>query len=162
MTTSRPVGVTILSGLQFFYSGFGLLVSLSILIFKSFRDTIVQASMQAIKNSPELSNSPIISADFFDAAIKVGAAVGIVFSLIGLLLGYGLLKLKKWAWICTLILQSLQILGALQGILSVFGSRAVPGITISQQVFQLIISSIIIYYLFKPEVRQSFGKQVAN
>ena len=158
MNTNRPTGVTVLSGLQFFYSGYGLLVSLAILLFKPFRDNLIQASMQMLKSSPELSNYPLVSADFFEGVIKAGAVGGIVFSSIGLLLGYGLLKLKKWAWICTLILQVFQILGGLQGIFSVIGARTVPGITISQHIFQLIVSGAIVYYLFRPEVKQSFGR----
>lgn len=162
MNPHRPIGVTILAGLQFFYSGFGLLVSLAILLIQPFRDNLVQTSLQMMKSSPELSTSPMISADFLEGAVKAGAVGGIIFSLIGLLLGYGLLKLKKWAWICTLILQVLQILGSLQGIFGVMGARSAPGVAISQQIFQLIVSGVIVYYLFRPEVKQAFGKERAS
>lgn len=155
---SRPVGVTILASLQFFYSGFGLLFSISILLIKPFRDGLIQASMQMLTSNPQFQEAQS-SAEFMQRVIMMGAGAGILFGLVGLLLGYGLLKLKSWAWICTLILQILQILGGLQGIFAIVGSSSVPAISISQQIFQLLISGIIIYYLFRPDVKQAFGRQ---
>lgn len=154
---SRPLGVTILAGLQFFFSGFGLLMSLALLLFKPFRDGILEASMQVVRSNPDLSQSPV-TPELLDSALQAGAVGGIVVSLIGLLLGYGLLKLKKWAWICTLILQIIQILGALQGIFAALGAGGATGVPLSQQIFQLILSLIIVYYLFRPEVKQAFGR----
>ncbi len=154
---SRPIGVTILAALQFFYSGFGLLLSLAILLIKPFRDALIKASMQMLSSNPQFQGTQI-SPEFMQGTIMIGAGIGIFSCLIGLLLGYGLLKLKGWAWIGTLILQILQILGSLQGISAVLGSRSVPGISVSQQIFQLIISGAIIYYLFRRDVKQAFGR----
>lgn len=154
---SRPIGVTILAGLQFFYSGFGLFFSLAILLIKPFRDGLIKTSMQMLTSNPEFQGTQI-PAELMQGSIMMGAGLGVLFSLIGLLLGYGLLKLKGWAWISTLILQILQILGCLQGIFAIVGSRSVPGISISQQIFQLIISGAIIYYLFRRDVKQAFGR----
>jgi hypothetical protein len=49
-------------------------------------------------------------------------------------------------------------LGGLQGIFAIVGANSVPGISISQQIFQLIISGAIIYYLFPRDVKQAFGR----
>jgi ABC-type polysaccharide/polyol phosphate export permease len=158
---SCPVGVTILAGLQFFYSGIGLFVSLAILLIKPYRDGLIKASMQILSNNPQLQGTQI-STEFMQGSLMIGAGVGILFSLVGLVLGYGLLKLKSWAWICTLILQVLQILSGLQSISTVVGSSSMPGISISQQIFQLILSGAIIYYLFRRDVKQAFGRSTAN
>jgi hypothetical protein len=153
---SRPIGVTVLAGLQFFYSGFGLLFGLAILLIKPFRDGLIKTSMQMLTN-PQFQGTQI-PVEFMQGAIIVGAGVGVFFSLVGLLLGYGLLKLKSWAWICTLILHTLHILGGLRGVFAILGLRSMPGINISQQIFQLIISGAIIYYLLRRDVRQAFSR----
>lgn len=157
MENNRPVGVTILAGLQFFYSGFGLLISLALLLIKPFQDTIIDASMQAIANDPALAEAAeLLTPDLFRISLLFGAGMGIFFGLIGLLMGFGLLKLKKWAWIGTLILQTLQILGGLQGIWGLVNG-SLPAITASQLLFQCILSVCILFYLFQGNVRRSFG-----
>ncbi len=157
MENNRPVGVTILAGLQFFYSGFGLLISLALLLIKPFQDTIIDASIQTIANDPALAEAAeLLTPDLFRISLLFGAGMGIFFGLIGLLMGFGLLKLKKWAWIGTLILQIFQVLGGLQGLLGLING-SLPAITASQLLFQLVLSVCILFYLFQGNVRHSFG-----
>ena len=77
--------------------------------------------------------------------------VGIVLIVIGIasiVMAYGLWKGKGWAWIITLILSGI-------GILFSVGSIAArqPGAIVN-----LIISAVIIYYLYRPSVKEFFGK----
>ncbi|MEO1296864.1 MAG: hypothetical protein AAFW75_13860 [Cyanobacteria bacterium J06636_16] len=153
---SRPTGVKVLAGLQFFYSGFGLLSSIAILLIKPFRDSLVESSLQILANNPQFQDISL-PVELFQISLMLGAGFGILFSLFGLLLGFSLLKLQKWAWICTLILQIIQILGSLQGIVAIFSMNSVTGLSLSQQIFQFAISGVIIYYLLKRDIRQAFG-----
>jgi hypothetical protein len=157
---NRSIGVKILSGLQLLYGGFGFSESLALRFSKSFRDYFIQETfMKMLKASPELLTYIPITADSFEEGTKLGAAGGIVLGLFGLLLGYCLLKLKKWAWICTLIFHVLQILVGLYGSLDVLSGRAVLGILIlSQNIFLFIVSVVIVYHLFRSEVKQAFSR----
>lgn len=158
---SRPTGVTVLASLQFFYSGYGILSCLALLLVAPFRDSLLQAAMQIIENDPNLQESGLsieMMQQFMQVILMVGAGVGLLLSLLGILLGFGLLKLKGWAWIGTLILQILQIIGGVQGIFSGLGSGAVSGVSVSMALFQTLLSGAIIYYLLRRDVKQAFGQ----
>lgn len=162
MSPQRPVGVTILAGLQFFYSGLGLLISLAVLLIRPFRQSLVDATLEAVRaslaTSPELANTEVLSPESLSTFVQVGAGVGVGIALIGILLGFGLLRLKKWAWFGTLGLQILQIFGGLQTVSAALGNGAVPRSSLYQQITQLVIAGLIVFYLFKPTVRQAFKR----
>jgi len=80
----------------------------------------------------------------------LGAAIGITLFVIGiidLLLGIGCFKAWPWVWIVGVIISAISIL---IGIASLFttGASALLGI---------VISAIILYYLFQPQVKAYFG-----
>jgi hypothetical protein len=89
-------------------------------------------------------------------AIAVGipaliVVVGIVLIAIGiasLVMAYGLWKGKSWAWTITLILSGI---GIISGIISI--ARGQYG-----AVIEIIIHAVIIYYLYRPNVKAFFGK----
>jgi hypothetical protein len=162
---NRPLGVTVLAGLQFFYSGFGLLMSLAVIFIPQFRQLLITTTIESMKlqlqttQTVQTAETERINSMMLEAVptmITVGGIIGIVFAIVGGLLGYGLLKQKQWAWILTLIVQIFQALGTVQVIISslIQGSMA----TLGQMVFQLAIISGILYYLFRPEVRQAFKR----
>ncbi len=75
----------------------------------------------------------------------IGAFVGIIFlivGIIGLILFYGLWSTRKWAWLWTLIINVIGILGAITDPLG--------------NIIGLAINIIIIVYLFVPSVRAAF------
>jgi hypothetical protein len=77
--------------------------------------------------------------------------VGIVLIVIGIasiVMAYGLWKGKGWAWIITLILSGI---GIISGIVSI--ARGQYG-----AVAEIIIYAVIIYYLYRPNVKAFFGK----
>lgn len=71
-------------------------------------------------------------------------ALGIAF----LVMAYGLWKGKRWAWTITLILSAIGIILALVSI--AFGNVG--------SILSVFIHGIVIYYLYKPNVKAYFGK----
>lgn len=90
------------------------------------------------------------------AFIAIGAVllvVGIGFALIAIsiayfVMAYGLWNGKRWAWTITLILSGI---GIILGIASI----AVGNVG---AVFHIIINGVIIYYLYRPNVKAFFGR----
>lgn len=74
----------------------------------------------------------------------VPLALGIAY----LVMAYGLWKGKGWAWTITLILSAIGIVVALVSI--AFGNVAA--------IINVIIHGIVIYYLYRPNVKAFFGK----
>lgn len=62
---------------------------------------------------------------------------------------YGLLKGKSWAWILTVVLSIISIVVA---VISIVTAGSIPNI------ISIIISGIILYYLYRPHVKAYFGK----
>jgi uncharacterized membrane protein HdeD (DUF308 family) len=89
-------------------------------------------------------------------AIAVGipaliVVVGILLIAIGiasLVMGYGLWKGRSWAWTITLILSGIGIISSAVSI----AERQTGAIV------NLVIYAIIIYYLYRPNVKAFFGK----
>jgi hypothetical protein len=157
---SRPISVTILAGLQFFASGFGLLGSLAIFLVKPFRDELLRAAMQILAKEPQFQDPEIaqVLGGVMQGVMLMGAGLGVIFALIGFFFGYGLLKLKRWAWIGTLVLRILQISGSTQGILSIVRTKSWSGVSPSLQLFQFLLAGVMLYYLLRRDVRQAFGQ----
>jgi hypothetical protein len=105
-----------------------------------------------------LSISQIIGLGF----VIIGAiilAVGIGY----LVVSYGLLKGKRWSWTITVILLFIGIAIDVGSII-IFGSFAINMdtssflTTNSGSIAGIIISVIILYYLYRPHVKSYFGK----
>ena len=104
-----------------------------------------------------LSISQIIGLGF----VIIGAiilAVGIGY----LVVSYGLLKGKRWSWTITVVLLFIGI--AIDVASIIFGSFAI-NMNISNSlsansgsVASIIISIIILYYLYRPHIKSYFGK----
>lgn len=142
---NRPIGVIIIAVLQLIGSIMSLLVGLGILIFRD-------AFLQMLSQSPEFQQS----AQDLPPGVLGGVAtftgvVMLIASLIGFLLAYGLFTLKGWAWIVTLIFSALGILSNLSSIITGQTNRGFA-------VIQLVISIVIVYYLWRPEVKRAFGR----
>ena len=79
----------------------------------------------------------------------IGAAIGVVFFIIGIvdvLLGVGCFLAWSWVWIVGIIFSAISIL---IGLVSLFTT----GIN---ALFGIIISAIILWYLFQPQVKAYF------
>jgi hypothetical protein len=81
--------------------------------------------------------------------------LGIIFGGILIIIGlayfavaYGLWKGLRWAWILTLIVS---VIGIIVGL----GSIVVGNV---DSLFHVIVNAIVIYYLYRPNVKAYFGK----
>lgn len=71
-------------------------------------------------------------------------AIGIAYFVVS----YGLLKGRGWAWSVTLILS---YIGIAIGIVSIIGGNFIS-------IVQVIINIVVIWYLYRQEVKAYFGK----
>ena len=84
-------------------------------------------------------------------AIVIGGVI-IALGIASFIVAYGLLKGMGWAWIVTVILSIISI--ALNAISIATGN--IGGIV------SIIISGIILYYLYRPHVKAYFGKGISR
>lgn len=85
----------------------------------------------------------------------IGIAIGVVFlaiAIVSFVVAYGLLKGLGWAWTVTVILSIISIV--LNAISIATGNIA--------SIISIIISGIILYYLYRPHVKAYFGKGVSR
>lgn len=85
----------------------------------------------------------------------VGIAFGAVLlalAIVSFVVAYGLLKGRGWAWTVTLILS---IISIVWNAITIVTALNFGGI------ISIIISAIIIYYLYRPHVKAYFGKGVS-
>ncbi len=81
----------------------------------------------------------------------LGIILGGIFVIIGLsyfVMAYGLWKRQRWAWILTVLISASGIVVGLASIIIGTGGS----------ILYIIVNAIIIYYLFKPDVKTYFGK----
>jgi hypothetical protein len=85
----------------------------------------------------------------------IGIAIGVVLlaiAIVSFLVAYGLLKGLGWAWTVTVILSIISI---------VFNAISIATGNIAS-IISIIISAIILYYLYRPHVKAYFGKGVSR
>jgi uncharacterized membrane protein YfcA len=88
-------------------------------------------------------------------------AVGIMLTGIGIVSfvnAYGLLNRKSWAWKLTIILA---IITMIVSIIWIFAAPPSSG-SAMLTIINLIISGIILYYVYRPHVKAYFGKMVRS
>ena len=81
----------------------------------------------------------------------LGIILGGIFVIIGLsyfVMAYGLWNGLRWAWTLTVLISALGIVVGLASIIIGTGGS----------ILYIIVNAIIIYYLFKPDVKAYFGK----
>ena len=84
-------------------------------------------------------------------AVLIVIGVGVVLILLGIayfVMAYGLWKGKRWAWTITLILS---VIGIISGIISIATRHY-------EVIIDIIINAVVIYYLYRPNVKAFFGK----
>ena len=83
------------------------------------------------------------------AAAILGVVI-LVLAVLYLAFGIGAWMLKAWAWTLGVISQVLSLILAVVQI--------ALGASITSQIVGIIISGVILYYLFTPNVKAAFGK----
>ena len=146
----RPTGVTIIAI-------FTIINGILLLLFG-----IVLVALELYFQVISISTSQAIS-QFFGT---ISAVIGGILVAIGIVMFYGLLKGKGWAWTITIILL---IIGIAMQIVSTYVITAsslentrnvISGIvdSITFPLIGLAINIVILYYLYKQHVRTYFGK----
>jgi hypothetical protein len=144
----RPVGVTIIAVLWFVGAVLCVVGGIGMMVGGGFMATLI---------NQQGGQGAGAGAGVFAG---LGAAVGViflVFAAIGFLLGWGLLKLKNWARLVTIILMAISIAFGLLGLVGTLTHFNLFAFVWS--VCWLAIYALIIWYLLKPEVKAAFQAQ---
>jgi hypothetical protein len=149
--TKRPIGVTIIA-ILIIIGGIVLLIG---------GLTFVGLGAFLSMGSTEMVQTGTNSTDVAEIAAlgMLPIIMGIIMLILGiayLVVSYGLLKGKGWAWAITVIVT---IIGLIMQIISaiVIGSLTSSIVTgLASHIIGIIISGIIIFYMFRPHVKAFF------
>jgi hypothetical protein len=128
---ARPMGITILAVLSAIGGVLGLLGGIAII------------------GIGGLAAASTGTAAYFGLGALWGVLV-LATAIASLVFAYGAWTLKPWAWPLGVALQIISLALALLTILS--------GGDISGQIISIVISAIILYYLFQPNIKTLFGR----
>ena len=143
----RPTGVTVIAVLDFIGAAFCVIGGLVVLF---------GGAMLASFFGAAAANGTAAPGAGFIAGL--GAVLGVIilaFAILFILVAIGLLKLKNWARITSIVLSALSLLNSLNG----FRGGMAGGI--AGPVIGLAINIWIIWYLLQPNVKAAFGQPAA-
>jgi hypothetical protein len=181
----RPIGVTIIAILTIIGGIILTFGGISLLAFGAFFTSVpidvfiseqmqrqqeqlqLQQQQQQQQQQQELQNATELQAlaQFLGG---VGIAIGAIVLAVGigyLVVSYGLLKGKGWAWIITVILTiiaiAVQIVSGVTA--SMFNASFIDDTNsfatgIIAQIVGIAINGVILYYLYRPNIKAFFGK----
>jgi hypothetical protein len=143
--------VTIIAILNIISGIIVLLIGLAFVAFGSIIPLVPQSGFQQLEQNLTASGVDVSQVPFSLAGVGLLAIGGILIAIgiVSFVVAYGLLKGKSWAWTLTLILS---IISIVMGAISIATTGNVFNI------ISIIISGIIIYYLYRPHVKAYFGK----
>lgn len=138
---SRPTGVTIIAILNII----GGIIMLIVGLLAVAAGSIIPSLPPSAFEGSDMSGVPV--GFIGGGAIAVGAFL-IALGIVSFIVAYGLMKGLSWAWTVTIILSIISIVSNAISIASGnFGG-----------IVSIIISGIILYYLYRPHVKAYFGK----
>jgi hypothetical protein len=139
----RPVGVTILAVIGIIYGIFSLLLALLGLL-----GTALLAS--GLGNLATRASASRYSPGTLVYATISDAVLGILY----LAFGIGAFQLKGWAWTAGVVALVLDVIRQLVGfVIQGAGSSRIVSASIT-----IVIALLLLWYLFRPNVRAAFGK----
>ena len=136
---NRPTGVTILAVLHFLGAGFAVLCGFGFL----FGGTLLALLGMSFPAGIAGFWLAVVAASFFAGAV------------LAVLVGVGLLRLRSWARLVSIVLAGLGLLFAVLGVSSALLHFSVF-LTI-REVLVAVLYLWIMTYLLKPHVKQAFG-----
>ncbi|MDQ3839716.1 MAG: hypothetical protein M3297_10650 [Thermoproteota archaeon] len=165
----RPTGVTIIAILTIIIGIIAIFGGISIVVIGAFLSA-APISLTESNNTTITDNVSPQVVQFFGI---IAAVVGSILLAIGIgyiVMSYGLLRAKGWAWTITIILViigiGIQVLSAVTG--PVFNASFVRTSDVDAtnslisgivgSVIGIAISILILYYLYRPNVKSYFGK----
>ena len=157
METNRPVGVTIVAilriigGIILLLGGIGL-VTIAPFVGQLNVNTTSSTSHNGVLVTPNgadinLSNNNT-SFLFFAAFVGVIGSILIFLGIASFVVAWGLLKGKGWAWTVTIIITIISL---------VFNALSIVSGNIGA-IVGIVIDGVIIYYLYRPNVKSYFGR----
>jgi hypothetical protein len=169
---NRPIGVTIIAiltiigGILLCFGGISLL-ALGAFFATVPINTIISEQQQQQQLQPEIQNQAELEA-LTQFLAGIGIIIGAIILAVGigyLVVSYGFLKGKGWAWTVTIILTIIAIAIQIISIIlsSMFNAsfssdmNALASVIISH-IIGLAINGVILYYLYRPNVKAFFGK----
>ena len=118
-----------------------------------FNQTDIQGNLTAeqlpIPPPASSSGSPMALQSFLGGLGIAFGAVLVAIAIVSFVVAYGLLKGKGWAWTLAIILSIISI---------VWNAITLATAANFGGIISIIISGIILYYLFRPHVKEYFGK----
>jgi hypothetical protein len=184
----RPIGVTIIAILTIIGGVILTFGGISLLAFGAFFSSVPidvfvseqmqqqqqqqqQQQLQQQQQQQELQNAAELQAlaRFLGG---IGIAIGAIVLAVGigyLIVSYGLLKGKGWAWIVTVILTiiaiAVQIVSGITA--SMFNASFIDDTNsfvtgIIAQIVGIAINGVILYYLYRPNVKAFFGRSLPS
>jgi hypothetical protein len=160
---SRPIGVTIIAILSIIGGAFSLIGGIGLIAIgvilplvpppAAFNQSELQGNLTA-GQAPIPAVPPPVDTSMFAQSLFVGlgvlaGAVLIAIAIVSFVVAYGLLKGRRWAWTVTIILSIISI---------VWNAITLAGGNFFG-IVSIVVSGIIIYYLYRPHVKAFFGKE---
>ena len=158
---SRPIGVTIIAILTIIGGAFSLIFGIGLITLGAVLPTLPpsvfnQSQLQGNLTDGQAPIPPGTPPMALQSLLGgLGIAFGAVLVAIGVvsfIVAYGLLKGRGWAWTVTIILSIISI---------VWNAITIATAANFGGIISIIISAIIIYYLYRPHVKAYFGKGVS-
>jgi hypothetical protein len=169
---SRPTGVTIIailniiSGIIMLFGAIALIaigaILPTLLPSPAFNQSQLPGNLPALGNQsqlpgnlPALGNQSQLPGNLPVLFGGIGIAIGVVLlaiAIVSFVVAYGLLKGLGWAWTVSVILSIISI---------AFNAISIAAGNVSS-IISIIISGIILYYLYRPHVKAYFGKGVSG
>jgi hypothetical protein len=182
----RPIGVTIIAILTIIGGVLLTFGGVSLLAFGAFFtsvpiDVFISEQMDQQQEQLQLQEQQQQGQDLQNAAELqalaqflggVGIVIGAIVLAVGvgyLVVSYGLLKGKGWAWIITVILTiiaiAVQIVSGITA--SMFNASFIDDTNsfvtgIIAQIVGIAINGVILYYLYRPNVKAFFGRSLPS
>lgn len=166
-SVKRPVGITIIAiltivgGIVLIFGGLSSLISGAFFAVIPIEVVMTQLQQQEAQNAAGLH---VLIQFLGSISIVIGAivlAIGIGY----LVISYGLLKGRRWAWTITVILTIVSIVIQIVFVIttSMLNTSLNHDANISlyhliDQIIGIAINGIILYYLYRPYVKTYFGK----
>jgi hypothetical protein len=159
---SRPLGVTIIAilniigGVIMLIFGIGLITLGAVLPSlppSVFNQSQIQGNLTAGQAPIPPSGAPPMALQSLFGGVGIAfGAVLVAIAIVSFVVAYGLLKGRGWAWTVTLILSIISI---------VWNAITLATAANFGGIISIIISAVIIYYLYRPHVKAYFGKGVS-
>jgi hypothetical protein len=164
----RPIGVTIIAILTIIIGLITLFAGISLVALGAFL-TIAPIDITSGNNTtPPVDDGSQFVMQFFGIISAIVGAIMLAVGIGYIVMFYGLLKGTGWAWTITIILIiigiAIQIVSGITGTIfnaSMLGDSSATNSVISGIVGSVIgiaINIVILYYLYRPQVKIFFGK----